>query len=403
MKLISVIENIADEYGGPANSLPNMLEAIRSELSIESLIYSISSSKNERNEFIERFSIPWTRCQKIGFDKLKYSAEIKKKLSSDMANDDILFSNNLWNYPAYLSAKLAKKYKLPHIVSIRGTLYPWSLDQSKLSKKIAWNFFQKKSLQQASLIHVTCSEEYNAVRKLGITTPIAIVPHGINYDDYQDLPKKNNAIEYLGLNQDKKYILFMSRLHKKKGLDLLLELWPELVNKFPDWCLLIVGPDYSDYTDSISKLAIENDIVGNIKTLGMLTGDKKKCVLAASEFFVLPTYTENFGVVIGEALAAGLPTITTTGTPWSEIGTYNCGKYINLSKENIRQALQEMMCMEEESLNVMSDNAKLLIKNNYSWSAQAIKFGQALDFILTKKPAPDVVFLYEEKPSSHIL
>ncbi|MGB3385328.1 MAG: glycosyltransferase [Marinomonas sp.] len=403
MKIFALIENISNEYGGPANSLPNMLEAIRSELSIESLVYSISSSKDERNEFIERFSIPWIRCQKIGFDKIKYSHELNYKLSIDLNNDDLLFSNNLWNYPAFLAAQLSRKKDIPHIISIRGSLYPWSLGQSNIIKKIAWNFFQKKSLQQASLIHVTCSDEYKAVRDLGITSPIAIVPHGINYDDYQNLPKKSNAIEYLGLNQNKKYILFMSRLHKKKGLDLLLELWPELVDKFPDWCLLIVGPDYSNYTDSISKLAIENDIVHNIKTLGMLTGDKKKCVLAASEFFVLPTYTENFGVVIGEALAAGLPVITTTGTPWSEIGSHNCGKYINLSKENVSQALQEMMSMEEKPFNIMSDNAKLLIKNNYSWSAQAIKFGQALDFVLTKKPAPDVVFLYKEKPANHIL
>ena len=403
MKLNAIIENIADEYGGPANSLPNMLQAIRTELAINSVIYSITKADNEKNEFIERFSIPWVRCQPNGMDKIKYSSELKNRLNNDVSNEDILFSNNLWNYPAFLSAQLAQQKNIPHIVSIRGTLYPWSLSQGKLRKKLAWLFFQKKSLQQASLIHVTCADEYKAVRDLGITSPIAIVPHGINYDDYQHLPDKNSAIEHLGLNKDKKYILFMSRLHKKKGLDLLLELWPALAKEFPDWCLLIVGPDYSNYTDSIAKLAIENNITANIKTLGMLTGLDKKCVLACSEFFVLPTYTENFGVVIGEALAAGTPVITTTGTPWSEISTHNCGKYITLSKENVHQALNEMMSLDSELLTVMSNNAKSLIKNNYSWSAQAIKFGKALDFVLTEKSAPDVVFLQGENPSCNIL
>ena len=380
-----------------------MLAAIRGKLGINSVIYSTIKSDEEENEFIERFSIPWIRCQQNGLAKLKYSRELKNRLDADLTDDDILFSNNLWNYPSFLSAQLAQKKNIPHIVSIRGSLYPWSLSQGKLRKKIAWYLFQKRSLQNASLVHVTCEDEYNAVRELGITSPIAIVPHGINYDDYQSLPEKNEAIEHLGLNSDKKYILFMSRLHKKKGLDLLLEVWPELVKEYPRWCLLIVGPDYSNYTDEISTLAADKNIAGNIKALGMVTGHDKKSVLAASEFFVLPSYTENFGVVIGEALAAGLSAITTTGTPWSEINTHNCGKYITLSKENLLQALQEMMSLDNESLTTMSNNAKALIKNNYSWSAQAVKFGQALDFVKTGKVAPDVVFLEGEIPSNEIL
>jgi len=396
----SIIENIADEYGGPANSLPNMLEAIRSELAIKSIIYSIIKSNNEKNEFIERFSIPWVRCKPNGLDKLKYSSELKNRLKADLANDDILFSNNLWNYPAYLSAKLAQQKNIPHIASIRGTLYPWSLSQGKLRKKIAWFLFQKRALQQASLVHVTCVDEFKAVRALGITSPIALVPHGINYNDYQALPLPEHAHKKLSLSSNKKYILFMSRLHKKKGLDLLLDVWPELVKKHPDWCLLVVGPDYSDYTQKIQKVVSEFTIQDNIKILGMLTGDDKKSVMSISDFFVLPSYTENFGVVIGEALAAGLPVITTKGTPWSEIEDENCGKYITLSKENLLRAISEMMLLDKAELSVMSDNAKLLIKNNYSWSSQAKKFGQALDFITTGKPAPSIVYSDHEIPTT---
>lgn len=403
MRIHSIIENISDEYGGPANSLPNLLEAIRAELAINSVIYSVSRSDNEKNEFIARFSIPWVQCKANGVDKLKYSSELKNRLVAELSDGDILFSNNLWNYPAFLSAQLAQSKKMPHIVSIRGTLYPWSLSQGKLRKKIAWHLFQKRALQKASLVHVTCVDEHNAVRALGIKSPIAIVPHGINYDDYQNLPAKKQAIEDLGLNNDKKYILFMSRLHKKKGLDLLLEVWPELVKFYPDWCLLIVGPDYSNYTDKISALALENKIADNIKTMGMLTGHAKKSALAASEFFVLPSFTENFGVVIGEALAAGLPAITTTGTPWAEINTFKCGKHISLSKQNVYQALQEMMDLDEIALATMSKNAKSLIKKNYSWSAQALKFGKALDFVSTGKQAPDVVYLQGETPPANTL
>lgn len=397
MRLLSIIENIADEYGGPANSLPNLLDAIRRELSIESMIYSISRSDNENNEFIERFSISWFNFKGTGLNKIRYSKGLRKKLVEDIRGGDILFSNNLWNYPAYLAYNVSRKNNIAHIISIRGALYPWSLSQGAFRKKIALFFFQKAALQNASLIHVTCYEEHDAVRELGITTPIAIVPHGINYDDYQNLTKKSNAIASLKLRDDKKYILFMSRLHKKKGLDVLLDIWPDLAKKNPNWCLLVVGPDYSGYAARISQLSIDQGVQHNIKVLGMLTGRQKKNAFACSEFFVLPSHSENFGVVIGEALASGLPTISTTGTPWAEIATHKCGKYITLTPENLSHSLQEMMMLDESSLEVMSDNGKSLIKERYTWSAQALKFGKALEFVLTGKPAPGVVYLNGEK------
>lgn len=396
MKLISVIENIADEYGGPANSLPNMLEALRKKLGITSVIYSVSSGMDEKNLFIERFNIPWFNCKPIGPSKIKFSSELRIRLNSELGNGDIIFSNNLWNYPAFLSAFTARNKRLPHIVSIRGSLYPWSLSQGKLRKKIAWFLFQKKSLQSASLVHVTCADEYHSVRELGIASPIAIVPHGINYDDYQDLPQKQACSEHLNLCKDKKYVLFMSRLHKKKGLDLLLDVWVEMVKEFPNWCLLVVGPDYSNYTQKINAIVSENKIPNNIKVFGMLTGYDKQAVLGVSDIFTLPSYTENFGVVIGEAMAAGLPTITTTGVPWSEINSWNCGQQIELSYENLFNSMKSIMGQDEKSLKIMSNNAKSLIKNNYSWSAQAEKFGQALNYVAFSKPAPGVVFLKGE-------
>lgn len=403
MKIISVIENISDEYGGPANSLPNLLEALRKKMGIKSVIYSVSSGGDEKNQFIERFSIPWYKCKLTGPNKIKFSAELRIKLNSELCNGNIIFSNNLWNYPAFLSSSIAKTKSIRHVVSIRGSLYPWSLSQGKLRKKIAWFLFQKKSLQSASLVHVTCADEYNAVRELGITSPIAIVPHGINYDDYQKLPPKQVCFEHLNLCKEKKYVLFMSRLHKKKGLDILLDVWVELVKYFPNWCLLVAGPDYSNYTQKINAIVSKNRIPDNIKVLGMLTGYDKQAVLGASNIFTLPSYTENFGVVIGEAMAAGLPTITTTGVPWSEINSWNCGQQIELSNENLFNSMKSIMGQDDNSLNIMSKNAKSLIKNNYSWSTQAEKFGQALNYVVHSEPAPGVVFLQSEPLPKSIL
>ncbi|MFT6904714.1 MAG: glycosyltransferase involved in cell wall biosynthesis [Oleiphilaceae bacterium] len=389
--ILSIIENISNEYGGPANSLPNFLFSVKKELDISSRIYSIKIAEKEENEFIDRYALSWINCKLTGPKKLMYSKSLSNAIEADLSNDDIIFSNNLWNYPAYLSAKLAKKHNVPHIISIRGTLYPWSLQQGRWRKKIAWHLFQKKALQQASVVHVTCEDELKAVRALGITTPIALVPHGINYDDYQNLPDREVALSNLNLNKEKKYLLFMSRLHKKKGLDLLLSTWPKLAKEHPDWCLLIVGPDYSNYSKMISELITKFDLHDNIKNLGMLTGEQKYSAFSASNLFILPSFSENFGVVIGEALAAGLPTITTTGTPWTEINEYNCGRCIELSEDNLESTINDFLRCDDKDIAIMSSSAKSLIKDKYSWVYQANKFAKVIDFINKGEIDPVVI------------
>ena len=391
--IISIIENISNEYGGPANSLPNFLFSVEKELNIFSRIYSIKISENEENEFIQRYGLDWVNCELTGPKKFMYSKSLQIAIKKKLSDDNIIFSNNLWNYPAFLSAKLARKHSIPHIISIRGTLYPWSLKQGKWRKKLAWHLFQKKALQQANVLHVTCVDELNAVRSLGIKTPVALIPHGINYNDYQNLPNKRKALGHLNLKSEKKYLLFMSRLHKKKGLDLLLSIWPNIIKKHPDWCLLVVGPDYSDYTKKIEELISKFNIADNIKSLGMLTGDKKYSAFSVASLFVLPSFSENFGVVIGEALASGLPTITTTGTPWPEIIDYNCGRYIELSARNLESAINDLLVCNDNELAFMSLAAKALIKEKYSWTIQAQRFSKVFNFIHKGQVDPTVIKL----------
>ena len=392
IKIAAVIENVANEYGGPANSLPNLLSAIDSNCDVASTIISTVENDFEKNEFISRYSIPWIKCKTLGPSKMKYSPNLKKCLRQLAGRGDFLFSNNLWNYPAYISAKVARQSKVPHIISIRGTLYPWSLAQGKIRKKIAWHVFQKEALQSASLVHVTCRSEYEAVRALGITAPIAMIPHGINSEDYLSLPSKSEAQRALELPKGKRFILFMSRLHKKKGLDILLSVWPSIAKSFPDCCLLVAGPDNANYEQKINFLKKQGNISDNLLYLGMLTGKNKLSAFSASEFFVLPTYSENFGVVVGEALAAGLPAITTTGTPWSDISRFDCGKYIELTEKTLKNAIVELLNKSDDNLSAMAENARALIKDRYGWRAQAIKFKEALNYIACGTKAHGVVF-----------
>jgi glycosyltransferase involved in cell wall biosynthesis len=384
MKIYNIIENLDDTYGGPAKSVPYLCKYLN-DLNIETEILSVAFHNSEKNSVVQKYGLDW-KSFKFNFSKkFRYSKDLKNYLENELkAQKDktILHIQSPWNYIPFISHKMAKKYSIPLVVSIRGSLYKWSLSQSRLQKKVAWSLFQKRVLQNANIIHVTEKGELEAVRDLGIKTPIAIIPNGINLDEFSSLKDKAEAKKSLGLDMNKNYILFMSRLHPKKGLEYLVKAWTELADKFKNWDLLIVGPDYDkDYTNKIFNSIKEKKLYYRVHIMGMLEGQKRLDTFASSSLFVLPSHTENFGIVIAEAMASKLPVITTKGTPWQEINKYNAGWWVELNQTNIYNSLLEALNLNKDDLAKKGKNGYELIKK-YHWKYQAQKMKKLYEYIL---------------------
>lgn len=378
MKICSTIERLDDEYGGPAVSLPNLLNQLSYDYSVNNIV--LSGHQKDcyiDNSTLDKNANNWITLETSGLQKLNYCRNLSKTLNTHCSDSDFIFSNNLWNYFPFQSYKFASKNKIPLVTSIRGALFPWSLEQGKTKKRIAWNVFQKAMLNSSALIHVTSEQERLAVKNLGIKAPVIICPHGIELPNIDQKNQKDHYKMSLGIEPDKRYFLFMSRLHKKKGLDQLLEVWERLSYKYKDWCLLIAGPDYGSYTSKISQMNTKQII-----TMGMLKGAEKEAAFGASEFFVLPSHTENFGVVIGESLARGIPVITTNNTPWSEINQIKAGACIELSNENLSRSIEVFLNMGTSELADMGLCGIDYIRKNYSWSAKAREFYLELKRVL---------------------
>ncbi|WP_097737010.1 glycosyltransferase [Escherichia coli] len=305
----------------------------------------------------------------VGPRKLKLTHEIAK-VKKIMQDCDIIHTNNLWNYFSYLPYNLSKNSKKPNVISVRGSLYAWSLEQSRLLKKISWFLFQKKALDSAGFIHVTCNDELTALRELGIKNKIVVSQHGVDVPDLIDKVPDSFYDKYK-LSHNKKYFLFMSRLHTKKGLDMLFNVWSRISHHYPDWELLVAGPDYGNYIPKITKL-------NAVKYMGMLSGEEKEYCFSIAQFFVLPSYTENFGVVIGEAMARTVPVLTSTNTPWKDVNTNNAGVCFDLSTENLKRELEFFFNLSDSTRKEMGRNARELIVRNYSWERVSYPFYDAL-------------------------
>ena len=396
IKVYNLIENLDDTYGGPAKSVPYLCKNLN-DLDVDTEMLSIEYHESEVNSVVRQYNLKWKSFKYSFLQKLRYSRSLKEYLDVEIVGkfNLILHTHNLWNYIPYLAYTMSKKHNLPLIVAIRGSLYTWSLEQRKLQKRIAWVLFQKRVLQNASCIHVTEVKEMEAVRGLGINTPIAIVPNGIDLQEFEKMKNKMDAKQSLDLNMEKKYILFMSRLHPKKGLEYLVNTWVKTANQYREWDLLIVGPqEDKKYMDRIVDIIDSYSLKDRVTFTGMLTGEHRIDAFGASDLFVLPSHTENFGIVIAEAMAAKLPVITTQGTPWKEIEENNAGWWVELTQENIDTSLNDAMRLNDDELKQKGLNGFGLIQN-YEWKYQAQKMKKLYEYILYSTEKPD--FVYEVK------
>ena len=391
MYIVNVIENLDERYGGPAKSVTLACKYIN-KLNINTCIRSIQLYSEERNDIVIDNNLDWLKFPSYGPKIIRFSPQLYKHLEKECAvNEVVIHSQNLWNFPAYAVLNLKGRYGVPLVTSIRGALYDWSLNQSKIKKNVAWYSFQRRALEAADCLHVTEPGELEAVRQLGISSPVALIPNGVELDVSKVRLTKSESSRKLGLNPETRYVLFLSRLHKKKGVDLLIKAWGYISAKFPNWHLLIAGHCEDEvYMDYLVEEVNLQGVDDSITFLGMLHGKERDAALELADLFVLPSHTENFGIAIAEALASSCPVITTTGTPWKEIVDYKAGWWVELSLGNLIRSLEEAMTLPVSELHIMGENGLRLIQK-YRWEKQAEKFQQLYRWVLKKENKPDFI------------
>ena len=279
-------------------------------------------------------------------------------------------------YPAY--AKQRNKCKL--VVSPRGTLSEWALKRSRFKKRIIWHLGQKKLFEMVDLFHATSENEYNQIRNFGYQNPVTVIPNGIDIPNYRKGVGKLN----------KRKLLFLSRIHETKGLDLLLDAWEAIHETFADWELVIAGPIEGSYPRYIQNLARQKNL-NDVTFTGELKGSDKSNRFYESDLFVLPTRSENFGIAIAEALAHGLPVITTKGAPWSGLKDHGCGWWIDIGVAPLIEALKEAMSKPREELATMGAKGREWMERGFSWDRVGRMMYRTYEWLLEGGRAPDWV------------
>lgn len=303
---------------------------------------------------------------------------------------DIVVINGIMTYPMTTAGIISKNLNKPYVVSLRGGLLPRHMAMKPKRKKAFLKLFVRPILNNAAAIHATCEAEYNCAIKLGLKAPVIIVPNGTNLPP-ENLENPGGALsKKLKSLSKQRLVLFMGRIEPIKGLDILLQSWADLTSEdnYKNVNLMIAGPDERNYTRKLKSMTSKLGIDDKVFFYGMVDNDSKWLLYKQADIFILPSYSENFGLVVAEALASGTPVITTTSTPWEILETYNAGKWVSPEKQSLTNALRQLLDMPCEKLRAMGKEGQKMVRENYSWDIIAEKLVSVYQYVLEKKDIP---------------
>lgn len=341
MRIGIIIENFYPAIGGPYSAIKETIKELAKKKIHIKLIF-----KNKRN---------------------------KNSLSKSIRNLDICHFYGGWTFFYLWAAILAFRFKKKIIIHPFGIYEPWAFSQKRIKKIVAWHLYQKHILKKADIIHCVSSMEEKNLLKLNSDFRTIVLPYGIS----------DNIIKKRGNKKFSKRALFLSRLHPKKGLTELIKAWLDVNNK--NWKLDIIGPhEDKNYFNSLVQL-INNSGNKNIRLLKPVFNNSKKYNLFSNyNFFVLPTKSDPFGMVILESLSRGLPVLTNNNTPWKDIKFFNAGWFIKDSYSELKTILKKIFNTTEHEFYIKSQNA-LYLANKFNWKYISERYIQMYRDLFRKK------------------
>lgn len=286
---------------------------------------------------------------------------------------DVVHINCCWMPACAFTQKWAQALGYKVVLTPHGMLEPWIMARHYWTRKLpALWLYQKAVVMKADVLHATAESEKENLLRLGYNDRIKIIANGIDVEDIEMKPSwKRN-----------KEILFLSRIHVKKGINFLFEAVAQLKEQMEGYVIRIAGEGDVTYIEELKQLAARLGISQLIIFEGGVYGNRKWELFRQADLFILPTHSENFGIVVAEALASGTPVITTKGTPWSELADKHCGWWTEVGTEAIGEALRDFLSLTEDELETMGYNGRKLVEEKYSAHKVAEEFVEMYNMML---------------------
>lgn len=330
----------------------------------------------------ERLAVPLAEPVKLDGYRVWYfspldtfyrvSPQMTRWFAQHISEFDVVHIHSLWSYPAIPAAYFAKRESVPYILHPHNVFNSWGMKNRRpYTKQLSFRLIESRIAGNATFILYTAEKERAEAAELDIDTPSRVLPLGIDLTPFEASPSSIPILQRYPALQDRTVILFLSRIDRNKGLGLLLPAFSKLLQACPQAILLVVGDGDPVLIREYKEQTIKLNIVDSVIWAGFLVGPEKLAAFAAAHLFVLPSYTENFGIVVVEAMAGGLPVIVSEGVGIApQITEAEAGLVVSLDSEALTTAMQKLVSSPELSQR-MGHNGRHLARRVYSQEVMA--------------------------------
>ena len=384
LRVLHVVSGLAASAGGPSRSVVGLVH----HLAERKGLYVTLMTQKQAGE-----AIMAPASAQVRFHACEVPARLDARLGWSMRHAldealvsgciDIVHVHGIWNAPSYWACSLARRNGKKIVLHPRGMLEPWCLRHKAWKKRLAMHAYQWKVLNAVDIFFATAEQELSSIRNLGLRQPVAVVPNGV------ELPRtvgQQGRMRESGARR----ALFLSRVHPKKGLVNLVHAWAVLQPE--GWRLIVAGPNEGGHWQEVEREIERLGLGSQITYVGPVEGQDKADLYEQSDLFILPTFSENFGIAVAEALSYGLPVITTKGTPWKDLEDYRCGWWVDTGVDPLVGALRQAMALSDQVRKEMGARGRAYVQR-YDWKRVAEETATVYRWLMGVEPRPDCVFV----------
>ncbi len=315
----------------------------------------------------------------------QFSVPMREALERNIKNFDLVYILSVWNYPVIMATSICGRYNKPYVISPRGLLYPETFGKKPARKWLYYKLLIERKLGGASAVHYTSHDEAQSFHgRLGLKNKAIVAPNGIDLSEFSDLPDKNEFRKKYPALDGKTIILFLGRITWKKGIDILVRAFGILCKERPDLSLVIAGGDDEGYKKKVVSIVDKLGIGDRVIFTGALNGREKLEAYAGSDIFVLPSYSENFGMTVIEAMACGLPVVISDKVGiCREAKGKNCAIVVEPNTESVYNGLSKLL--DDERLKKdMAESGRSFVNESYNIDKVADKMIEEFEKLLIK-------------------
>ena len=370
--------------GGVFFVLTALLPRLRRLGEVEPAVFGYRDPRTEEDRALWE-GIPVTALAPWPPKLFGYSPRFRPAL--ERFEPEVIHSHGLWTYLSLAALQVHKRRQVPLVISPHGMLDPWALALSSRKKRLVGRLFQDEQLRRAAVVHALNAAEARAIRSYGVRGPIVVIPNGVEID-----PVRSEALAPWAehpVASRPRILLFMARLHPKKGLRELLAAW-RIVQSQPgpgrDWGLVVAGWDEAGIQTELTDYAVREGLADSICFCGPLLGERKAAAFSQAQACVLPSFSEGLPMTVLESWSYGLPALMTPACNLPEGIERGAALSCEPRPESIAAAIDALARMDDAQRAEMGAAAKVLVRERFDWNVIAAFYTQLYQLLARGEP-----------------